>query len=328
MTDDRANAHLKVTVAALTRKRPEMVRHLLDSWRDMQLPDKCSVSCLIVENDDTPVTQGMVEGNAPLHENLPLHYVLEVEAGIPFGRNRAAKEAIAKRSDLLIFVDDDEIVARDWLVELIAAYRQSKAVLIGGPLRVKKTDRKLSVLDRLMDRCIERRYLRKETRAARRADLSGTPGVTIVTNNWLGETALFEEHGIWFDEKMRFTGGTDSKLCAEVKSAGLPTAWAAKAAVYEEIPLERLAVSYQFKRGRDQSSTNYHRKLEKAPSAKFNVLVSVPIKIVIVAGLLVALPFTGGRTLLDAVRTSGWIAGRFDALMGRRSDLYKTITGD
>ena len=46
------------------------------------------------------------------------------------------------------------------------------------------------------------------------------------------------------------------------------------------------------------------------------------------AGLVVALPFTGGRTLLDVVRTSGWVAGRIDALFGRRSDLYKTVTGD
>jgi hypothetical protein len=44
--------------------------------------------------------------------------------------------------------------------------------------------------------------------------------------------------------------------------------------------------------------------------------------------LVIALPLTGGRTLLDVVRTSGWIAGRFDALFGRRSDLYKTVTGD
>ncbi|MGA9252400.1 MAG: glycosyl transferase, partial [Roseobacter sp.] len=192
----------------------------------------------------------------------------------------------------------------------------------------KKTERTLSFVDGLMDKCIEQRYLRKETRAARRADLSGTPGVTIVTNNWLGETSIFEHHNIWFDEKMRFTGGTDSKLSAEVKAAGLPTAWAKDAAVYEEIPKERLSIAYQFKRGRDQSSTNYHRKIDGNAKAKLNVLVSVPIKLVIIAGLIVALPFTGGRTLLDVVRTSGWVAGRFDALFGRRSDLYKTVTGD
>lgn len=327
MTSSR-DKPLKIVVSALTRRRPGMLGALIGSWAEMTLPADTEVICLIVENDDAPRSAEVVQAYDTLPNGAVVRYVHEPELGIPFGRNRAAKEAIAADATLLAFVDDDEVVARDWLVELIAAYRACDAVLIGGPLRVKKTDRELSCIDGLMDRCIAQRYLRKETRAARRADLTGTPGVTIVTNNWLGETAIFTDHGIWFDEAMRFTGGTDSKLYAEVKSAGLPTAWAAKAAVYEEIPLERLSVAYQYKRGRDQSSTNYHRKLEKKPAARLNMLVSVPIKIVIVAGLIVALPFTGGRTLLDVVRTSGWIAGRFDALLGRRSDLYKTVTGD
>ena len=305
-----------------------MLRDLIDSWGKMAVPEGCEITCLVVENDSEPKSAHVIEAARPLPNGVELAYVLETEQGIPFGRNRAAKEAIAAGSDLLAFVDDDEIVAQDWLVRIVAAYRESEALLIGGPLRVKKTPRDLPFIAALMDKCIARRYLRKETRAARRAGLTGTPGVTIVTNNWLAETSVFEKHGIWFDENMRFTGGTDSKLCAEVKAAGLPTAWAADAAVYEEIPRERLAISYQFKRGRDQSSTNYTRKLQGQPSAKYNVLVSVPIKLIIICGLVIALPLTGGRTLLDIVRTSGWVAGRFDALRGRRSDLYKTVTGD
>ena len=327
MNNNRTH-ELTVLVAALTRRRPEMLSALIGSWGDMQLPENTNVVFLIVENDTTPLSAPYVENQGTLPNGTQVLYAHEPELGIPFGRNRAAKEAISKGADLLAFVDDDEIVAKDWLVEMIHAYRNSDAVLIGGPLRVKPSERSLSFIDQLMDKCITRRYLRKETRAARKADLSGTPGVTIVTNNWLAETSLFSTHNIWFDEAMRFTGGTDSKLCAEVKSAGLPTAWAAKAAVYEEIPLERLAIKYQYKRGRDQSSTNYHRKLDKKPKAKLNIIVSVPIKIVMIAGLIVALPFTGGRTLLDVVRTSGWVVGRFDALLGRRSDLYKTVTGD
>lgn len=327
MKTDRTS-QLTIIVAALTRRRPEMLGALIDSWGNANLPKDTLVSFLIVENDDAPRTAEYVESFGTLKNGTKVQYVHESELGIPFGRNRAAKEAISQKADLLAFVDDDEIVAGDWLVELIAAYRNSDAVLIGGPLRVKKTNRRLSFFDALMDRCIERRYLRKETRAARLADLNGTPGVTIVTNNWLAETAVFGQHGIWFDETMRFTGGTDSKLCAEVKAAGMPTAWAAKAAVYEEIPLERLAIGYQFKRGRDQSSTNYHRKIDKHPMAKLNILVAVPIKLVMIAMLVIALPLTGGRTLLDVVRTSGWVTGRFDALFGKRSDLYKKVTGD
>lgn len=319
---------LRITVSALTRQRPGMLASLIGSWGEMAIPDNCDVRCLIVENDDTPHSKMVVEMASPLSNGVPIDYVLETEPGIPFGRNRAAKEAIDRGDDLLAFVDDDEVVAKDWLVEIVKAYRASQASLIGGPLRVKKTERVLGWLDGIMDRCIAQRYLRKETRAARRADLSGTPGVTIVTNNWLGETSLFSQHGIWFDETMRFTGGTDSKLSAEVKAAGLPTAWAKDAAVYEEIPRERLSVAYQFKRGRDQSSTNFHRKIAQKPLARLSVVVTVPIKLLAIAGLIIALPFTGGRTLLDVVRTSGWVAGRVDGLLGRRSDLYQTITGD
>ena len=327
MDTDRTNP-LTVVVSALTRRRPEMLGSLVGSWGAMDIPDKTQIVLLIVENDDAPRSAEHVAQYGTLANGTNVKYVHEPELGIPFGRNRAAKEAIAMGADRVAFVDDDEIVAKDWLVQLIDAYRKSEAVLIGGPLRVKKTERSLSFLNALMDKCIEQRYLRKETRAARRADLTGTPGVTIVTNNWLGETAIFDRYGIWFDEAMRFTGGTDSKLSAEVKAAGLPTAWAKDAAVYEEIPTERLSIAYQFKRGRDQSSTNYHRKIAGNGKARLNVLVSVPIKLVIIAGMIVALPFTGGRTLLDVVRTSGWVAGRFDALFGRRSDLYKTVTGD
>lgn len=327
MNSDRIKP-LKVVVSALTRRRPEMLGSLIGSWGTMDIPDNTQIVLLIVENDDAPRSADHIAQYGTLENGTEVTYVHEPELGIPFGRNRAAKEAIAIGADLLAFVDDDEVVAQDWLVQLIGAYRNSDAVLIGGPLRVKKTERTLSFVDALMDTCIAQRYLRKETRAARRADLTGTPGVTIVTNNWLGETAIFDRHNIWFDEKMRFTGGTDSKLSAEVKAAGLPTAWAKDAAVYEEIPTERLSIAYQFKRGRDQSSTNYHRKIDGNAKARLNVLVSVPIKLVIIAGLVLALPFTGGRTLLDVVRTSGWVAGRIDALFGRRSDLYKTVTGD
>ena len=76
-----------------------------------------------------------------------------------------------------------------------------------------------------MLRNISNRYLDKENAAAKKATLNDTGGVTIVTNNWLGETRLFSETGLWFDETMRMTGGTDAKFYAETVAAGLPVGW-------------------------------------------------------------------------------------------------------
>lgn len=323
----RTDRHLRVTVAALTRQRPAMLAELLDSFGGLVPPANCTVRFLIVENDDEPRSRDEIERRGGRIGECRLDYVLEPEPGIPFGRNRAAKEAIRAGHDLLAFVDDDEIVDPAWLKNLIDGYRNSDAVLLGAPLAIQPPLPGLSRSQRAMHACIRRRYLKKERRAARRSDLTGTRRTTIVTNNWLAETAIFTGHGLWFDETMRFTGGTDAKFYAEARAKGLPTAWISNAHVYEGIPPERLDFWYQFRRGRDQSTTNFHRKIEKTPAAKWTVLITVPPKavaVVVLAGLL--LP-TGGATALELSRTMGWIAGRIGALAGRKSSLYLETTG-
>jgi hypothetical protein len=126
---------------------------------------------------------------------------------------------------------------------------------------------------------------------------------------------------------MRFTGGTDSKLCAAVKAAGLPTAWVADAHVAEEVPPERLTFRYQFARARDQSSTNFHRKLLEGRASRASVLVTLPLKSLSALALAIAAPLSNGATLIDLARTTGWMAGRLRALRGGRSALYETTTG-
>ena len=318
---------LSVTVAVLTRQRPRMLAATLDSFDALAAPDSCTVRFLVVENDDAPRSREVVEARGGRLALGPLDYVLETEPGIPFGRNRAAREASAAGSDLLAFVDDDETVDRDWLRNLLRGYRRSTALLLGAPLRAAPVAPGLSWAQRKIHEGIAARYARKEHRAARRADLAGTPGVTIVTNNWLADLTIFRDHGIWFDEEMRFTGGTDAKLSAEVDKRGLPTAWVADAVVYETIPPDRLTFGYQFRRGRDQSNTHMRRKLAQSPAGAATVLVSVPAKLAGAVLLAVALLPTGGRSLLDLARTCGWIAGRIGALRGHRSELYENVTG-
>ena len=237
-----------------------MLKALLFSWSSLIIPKEISVTFLIVENDIKEKSNSIIQTLRPLFDNSNLSYILEKELGIPFARNCAARKALEIKSDLLLFVDDDQEVASDWLEKMIQGYRSSKALLIGAPLRARLPEEKLSIFQRLMFINLKSRYKRKELRASSKASLKGTPGVTIVTNNWLADTSLFSEHNIWFDESMRYTGGTDSKFYAEVIAKNLPTAWVQDAHVYETIPKERLSFIYQYKRARDQSNTNFRRK--------------------------------------------------------------------
>ncbi|MDI7924046.1 hypothetical protein [Ferirhizobium litorale] len=317
-----------MVVAALTRQRPEMLRELLLSWARMTLPEQCSVKCLIVENDVQQVSRSVIDGCRPHFIDRELLYVLEPELGIPFGRNRAAKVAIAQNADLLLFVDDDEEVAEDWLVRMISGYRYSDAVLLGAPLRAKLPAEQLSFFQSKMFANIEARYRQKELRARNLATLNTTRNVTIVTNNWLAETAIFRDHGIWFDENMRFTGGTDAKFYLEVCKAGLPTGWVADAFVYETVPPKRLSFWYQYRRARDQSNTHIRRKSETSRHTIGAAVLGALAKIIPFIYLSIAIPFTGGRTVLGAARTLGWISGRLGYVFGARSVLYLEVTGN
>lgn len=325
--DDRSAA-LKITVSTLTRQRPEMLAALIRSWGEMWLPPDCTVSCLVVENDTSPFSEATVRAaGETLPNGAALDYVLETEPGIPFGRNRGAREALAQGADLLCFVDDDEVVAPDWLERLVAGYRSSSAVLLGAPLRAAGPSGAETGLQRLMLRNINNRYLDKERVAARKTSLNDTGGVTIVTNNWLGETRLFSETGLWFDEAMRMTGGTDAKFYAETVAAGLPVGWVPDAYVYETIPPERLSFWYQAARGRDQANTHMRRKLDQKPARAMLGFLSVPIRCVALLGAVLLFPFQPDRRLIQIARTAGWLVGVLGIPFGYKSALYKKVSG-
>ncbi|WP_170571866.1 glycosyltransferase [Ruegeria atlantica] len=325
---DRRSSHLKVTVAVLTRQRPDMLSSLLKSWGEMILPENCSVRCLVVENDSAPNSEAAVRAYGDtLPNGAPLSYALETEPGIPFGRNCAARIAIAQESDLLCFIDDDETVASDWLDCLIAGYRASSAVLLGAPLRAAPPSGKETALQRLMLSNIKHRYLTKEKAASKRATLEDTGGVTIVTNNWLGETRLFTDHDIWFDETMRMTGGTDAKFYAETVAAGLATGWVNDAFVYEYIPAERLSFWYQAARGRDQANTHMRRKMEQRPIKALIHIATAPLRIIVLAALVILLPFQPQKRLIEIARIAGWLVGVLGIPFGYKSSLYKKVSG-
>jgi len=325
---DRRSKHLKVTVAALTRQRPEMLSALLESWGRLAIPENCSVECLVVENDIAPHSEDTVRAyEGALPNGASLIYALETEPGIPFGRNRAARVAITQGSDLLCFMDDDETAAPDWLERLVSGYRTSSAVLLGAPLRAAPPAGDETPAQRLMLKNISNRYMKKEKAASGRASLDDTAGVTIVTNNWLGETRLFTDHDIWFDETMRMTGGTDAKFYAETVAAGLPVGWVDDAFVYENIPPERLSFWYQAARGRDQANTHMRRKLENRPAQAVLQIATAPLRLIALAGLTMLFPFQPEKRLVDMARTAGWLVGVLGIPFGYKSKLYKKVSG-
>ncbi|MEM8653279.1 MAG: glycosyltransferase family 2 protein [Pseudomonadota bacterium] len=308
----------------MTRKRPILVANMIRSFGDMALPANCDVKCLIVENDTAPASKAAVMACLPLSNDLSLDYVLEPELGIPFGRNRAAKEAIDWGADLLTYVDDDEFVDPQWLVELVRRYRETGATLIGGPVLIPPSSEKLTRVEQAFHNDLTAHY---KKRAAGAIPAAKEGRASPVTNNWLGELSLFTEHGIWFDESLRFTGGSDSRFFHTARARGFKLEWAPKAVVYADMTADRLTFRTQLREAHSRAINRI--RLDQVDKRFYwaRLPFSLLFKLISAAALALTLPFTGGRGILKLTQRLGLITGRITAAFGGNSSLYTKIFG-
>ena len=117
-----------ITVALCTRNRAASLERAVRSVIPQLDAD---TRLVIVDNGSTDNTAEVVA--ALRRDCFAVHYVREERPGIPVARNRALVESTGR---YVLFFDDDEVVAPDW----VAAYREfltsrdaERAGCVGGP---------------------------------------------------------------------------------------------------------------------------------------------------------------------------------------------------
>lgn len=305
-------------------RRPRMLEELLKSLQCLAPPESSELHLVVVDNDAERTAESIVRQSLENLDKFRVHYVPEQVPGIPIARNRALSEALALDCDMLAFVDDDETVDPRWLVELTTARQERGLQLVGGPVRTKEWSdiRDLSAWQRSLLRGVKFRYIKKENAAARRLRKGREDSIVIVTNNWAIDGSWLKASQLKFDESLRFSGGSDAAFFKRAKQLGIRSGWCPAAVVFEWIPASRVSFSYQLRRAQAQSISSFHRKYGAGLRAAPGVLVSVVLKGFGCLACLFALPFGGGRAMIQLARSSGWISGRVQALFGRRSGFY------
>lgn len=306
-----------VTVAALTFRRPDSLRQLLQDFLDLQLPppEIAEVRFLIVDNDPDGSARALVESFEPAFGSKHLDYVVEPEPGIPAARNGALRAAANQRTSLLAFTDDDARPDQDWLCELLDCRRQSNAALIFGPVRFVPDADVTGVLRKLLAASIVARGNFVEKHIARKAKegyvYSGGTGNCLIDLNWV------QDHGVAFCESMRFSGGSDAAFRETVRRRGGKLAWCEKAIIYEQLPAERITVSYQFRRAKSHGINS--ELIGRKPR---NLILRHPLGR-IVAGIGVMLfPVFGKASFVLGLQIFAMGVGILQARSGVRSKLY------
>ncbi len=313
---------LNVVVATITRRRPKMLGALLDSWAKLERPRDCRCTFLVVENDESRSVK-LPEAIGGVWSDAELVYHLETQQGIPIARNRACKIALERNADVMLFIDDDETADARWLVDMVEAYRKTGWGLIGGPVVPVPPREPLTFWQTVVFRGVRDRLARKNARIK----ANGLEATTVVTSNWLADVSLMAKYGLSFDERLRFTGGSDAKFCYDARTAGVRVGWAPDAIVRETISVDRLSLRYQFKRARDQSNVSLRRKIERNASALSWVPASVAMRAAGASLQILVIPITRGSSLVPVARSLGWIVGRLSVFWGATSSHYRETTG-
>ena len=225
---------MKITVWALTYRRPAGLKRLLDGLGALERhPDWDLLQFVIVDND--PDASGRVlcseyekSGGLP----GPLHYIHQPIRGIARSRNAAID--FAAEGDWTAFLDDDESPHPNWLKELYEAALRHDADVVGGPVT--------PVLEGTPPPWIEQGGFFE-----RRSYADGQVLGHVFTNNVLFRSHLPRSLSVRFDERPAFAAlcvGEDRLFFQTLASRGAKTVYCSSAFVREWIPEDRAAESW------------------------------------------------------------------------------------
>jgi glucosyl-dolichyl phosphate glucuronosyltransferase len=104
----------------------------------MSVPSEYSWELIVVDNNSSDSTKRCVsefERESP----MPVRYIFEGRQGKPFALNTGIQNATG---EILLFTDDDVIVSRDWLANIVNTFKDANCIGLGGKIVPVWPDRK------------------------------------------------------------------------------------------------------------------------------------------------------------------------------------------
>lgn len=222
---------IEIDICIITFNRPNGLQTLLNSINHLQFAKvtKPNLRIVVVDNDPEGSAKNICHAFSKTIQ-FPLDYYIESKRGIPQARNRAIREA-RPQTDFIVFIDDDELPAPQWLDELLFIQSQRDAPMVYGP-----------VLPRLDD--APAWFVRGGWLTPKRY-LDGALIDNAATGNILiRRDVLIHLGDLPFNQEMALTGGSDTHFFVRAQHAGFQIYWADNALVYEWQPRSRFTARW------------------------------------------------------------------------------------
>jgi len=303
----------------------------LASLSKLVIPDGTEITFIFVENGEDLTITSTVEAFAQkVSTPHQVHYLLEPSLGIPIARNRALDFAHSKACDWLLFLDDDEIADPNWLVEHMNQMDARAFDLAAGPVEVTPPKGALSHSEQTVFDYLNLERRKRYKIRTERAKAGRSQSLDVATGNWIARLDALHRHNLRFDERMRFTGGSDTDLSRRARDAGLKIGWVPEAIVRENIPKSRLTKSYIFDRSRNQTLAKHFLQVTKSGRRSVAKHLATALTKSIVGTVRVLVGRLSGNSILElkGLKSLGVAAGEWQGIRGRQSHLYSSTHGE
>ena len=305
-----ADLSYDVTVVVCTRKRPELVKKCLESI----LAQKTEIpfDVVVVENDDKQESKEIVDDCIEKAQQigLEMRYFCEPEQNIALARNRGIREC---RGEFVLFIDDDETAAPDWIEKMVEIQKRTDADVVQGtcepifPDDFPELFRHGSIysFEAFSEECVR------------------VPGVT--TNTTLYRLSALAGRENPLDPAYGTTGGSDFELSLYLDGIGKSQYKTALAKVYEFQPLKRASFRFFTERNFRETLNTYRairQHCGRMGGLRF-LLRRLNYKFKGIFNALVRFPFHPAIASLQLSENFAGLLGLFCALFGFQKRGYR-----
>lgn len=208
--------------------------HIVETVRSVasiDVEEPWDVQIIVADNDKHPSAKESVE-NAGKENPFPLTYIHAPACNISIARNACLQKS---RQELVVFIDDDEQVEKNWLKELIARKHETKAQAVLGPV--------YAIYGEACPAWVKKMDIHSTTPVFVQGEI-----ITGYAGNLLLDLRTRVFKGRTFREDLGQTGGEDSAFLGAAWREGAKIEYAAKAIAKEIIPKERTKFAWMIRR--------------------------------------------------------------------------------
>ncbi|MEM3088783.1 MAG: glycosyltransferase [Candidatus Bathyarchaeia archaeon] len=216
-----------VSVIVVTLNRRKHLKKCLDSLFNLDYPES-KFEVIVVDGGSEDGTREMVCREFP-----KVNLIIEKRKGIVYGRNTGWKHA---KGTIVAYTDDDCIVDRFWLRNLVSGFKSMEIKGVGGPLFYLNP--RLNP-ERFYGTPVGPFYLGERKRLLKSNE-------NLITANLAVRSEVFGK--IRFLESLAYNDSEDAEFCRSLMEAGYKLLYVPDAKVYHNIDPKRLSVPYLIKR--------------------------------------------------------------------------------